>query len=101
EDALTGRLTHAARIVIPRTSDADYKGFLYLRELARRGVTTALAPIVLFDLLQSRGPDVPAYDVTRIHALLDELSSASGRMASDDDLRREITRANTARPAAR
>ena len=86
EDALTGRLTHAARIVIPRTSDADYKCFLYLRELVRRGVTTAL---------------VPAYDVARMHALLDELSSASGRMASDDDLRGEIVRANAARAAAR
>ena len=101
EDALTGRLAHAARIVIPRTSDADYKCFLYLRELVRRGVMTALAPVVLFDLLQSRGPDVPAYDVARMHALLDELSSASGRMASDDDLRGEIVRANAARAAAR
>jgi hypothetical protein len=101
EDALTGRLTHAARIVIPRTSDADYKCFLYLRELVRRGVTTALAPVVLFDLLQSRGPDVPAYDVARVRALLDELSSASGRVASDDDLRGEIERANAARAVAR
>ena len=101
EDALTGRLTHAARIVIPRTSDADYKCFLYLRELVRRGVTTALAPIVLFDLLQSRGPDVAAYDVARIHALLDELSLAPGRTPSDDDLRGEIVRANAARAAAR
>ena len=101
EDALAGRLAHAARIVIPRTSDADYKCFLYLRELVRRGVATALAPIVLFDLLQSRGPDVPAYDVARLRALLDELSSASGRLASADDLRSEITRANTARAGAR
>jgi hypothetical protein len=101
DDALTGRLTHAARIVIPRTSDADYKCFLYLRELVRRGVPTALAPVVLFDLLQSRGPDVPAYDVARIHALLDELSLASGWTPSDDDLRSEIARANAARAAAR
>ena len=100
EDALAGRLAHAARIIIPRTSDADYKCFLYLREFVRRGVV-ALAPIVLFDLLQSRGPDVPAYDVARMHALLDELSSVSGRMPSTDDLRREITRANAARAAAR
>src|SRR5688572_26195259 len=101
DDALTGRLAHAARIVIPRTSDADYKCFLYLREFVRRGVTTALAPVVLFDLLQARGPDVPAYDVARTHALLDDLSSASGRMPSADDLRREISRANTARAVAR
>lgn len=101
DDALTGRLTHAARIVIPRTSDADYKCFLYLRELVRREALTALAPVVLFDLLQSRGPDAPAYDVARIHALLDELSLASGRTPSDDDLRSEIARANAARAVAR
>ena len=101
EDALTGRLAHAARIVIPRTSDADYKCFLYLREFVRRGVTTALAPVVLFDLLQSRGADVPAYDVARTRALLDELASVSGRMPSADDLRGEIARANAARAAAR
>jgi len=101
DDALTGRLAHAARIVIPRTSDADYKCFLYLREFVRRGVATALAPVVLFDLLQSRGADVPAYDSARMRALLDDLSSTSGRMPSADDLRGEITRANTARAAAR
>ena len=101
DDALTGRLADAARIVIPRTSEVDYKCFLYLREFVRRGVATTLAPVVLFDLLQSRGADVPAYDVARTHALLDELSSASGRMTSADDLRSEITRANAARGAAR
>jgi len=101
EDALTGHLAHAVRVVIPRTSDADYKCFLYLREFVRRGVTTALPPVVLFDLLQSRGADVPAYDVARTRALLDDLSSASGRMPSADDLRREIVRANAARAANR
>ena len=101
EDALTKRLSHAARIVIPRTSDADYKCFLYLREFVRRGVTTTLAPVVLFDLLQSHGADVPAYDVARTRALLDDLSPASGCMPSGDDLRREIGRANAARAATR
>jgi hypothetical protein len=101
EDALTGRLAHVVRVLIPRTSDADYKCFLYLREFVRRGVTTALPPVVLFDLLQSRGADVPAYDVARTRALLDDLSSAAGQMPSGDDLRREIVRANAARAATR
>ena len=101
EDALAGRFADAARIVIPRTSDADYKCFLYLREFVRRGVTNALAPVVLFDLLQSGGADVPAYDVARTRVLLDDLSSVSRRVPSSDDLRREIGRANAARAAAR
>jgi hypothetical protein len=33
--ALAGRLSHAARLIIPRTSDPDYKCFLYLREFVR------------------------------------------------------------------
>ena len=101
EAALTGRLTHVACIVLPRTSDADYKCFLYLREFVRRGVAPALPPAVLFDLLQSCGSEVRAYDVARTGALCDELASMSGRMPSIDDLRREIGRANAARQAAR
>jgi benzoyl-CoA reductase/2-hydroxyglutaryl-CoA dehydratase subunit BcrC/BadD/HgdB len=101
EDALTGRLVDAAGIVMPRTSEADYKGFLYLRELARRGVAPALPPVTLFDLLQSRGADVRSYDVARTRALMDELSSASGRTPSADDLRGAIVRANAARAAGR
>jgi len=99
--ALTGRLADAARIVVPRTSDADYKCFLYLREFVRRGVTLALPPVVLFDLLQSGGDEVREYDATRTRALLDGLASVSGRRPSVDDLRREIVRANEARAAAR
>jgi benzoyl-CoA reductase/2-hydroxyglutaryl-CoA dehydratase subunit BcrC/BadD/HgdB len=101
EVALTGRLAHVACIVVPRTSDADYKCFLYLREFVRRGVIPALPPVVLFDLLQSGGSEVPAYDVARTRALCDELASVSGRTPSVDDLRREIERANAARQAAR
>jgi benzoyl-CoA reductase/2-hydroxyglutaryl-CoA dehydratase subunit BcrC/BadD/HgdB len=101
EHALTGCLSSAARIVIPRTSDADYKCFLYLREFVRRGMATAVPPIMLFDLLQSTGSEVRNYDVMRTRALLDELASVSGRMPSADDLRREIARANAARAAAR
>jgi hypothetical protein len=101
EGALTGRLADTACIVVPRTSDADYKCFLYLRELVRTGVAPRLPPVVLFDLLQSCGAGVRDYDVVRTRALCDELASTSGRMPSADDLRREIRRANAARQAAR
>jgi hypothetical protein len=101
EHALTGCLSSAARIIVPRTSDADYKCFLYLSEFVRNGLATAAPRLVLFDLLQSRGSDVRDYDVMRTRALLDDLASASGRVPSADDLRREIARSNAARAAAR
>jgi hypothetical protein len=101
EDALTGRLAGAACIVIPRTSDVDYKCFLYLREFVRSGEARALAPVMLYDLLQSRGADVQAYDVASTRALLARLAALSGRMPSSDDLQAEIARTNAARAAAR
>lgn len=101
DGALGGRLSGASRILIPRTSDADYKCFLYLREFARRGDAPGLPRVVLFDLLQSEAAGVRAYDVERTRALLEELASVSGRMPSDDDLRREIRTANAARAGAR
>jgi benzoyl-CoA reductase/2-hydroxyglutaryl-CoA dehydratase subunit BcrC/BadD/HgdB len=99
--ALTGRLADAACIVIPRTSDADYKCFLYLRELERRGVARNLPPVILFDLLQSSGPHVGDYDASRTKALCDELAAVTGAAPSTDDLQREIAAANAARAAAR
>ena len=101
EAALTGRLSHVARIVIPRTSDPDYKCFLYLREFVRKGVARAVPPTILFDVLQSSGRDVRDYVVARTRALAEALRSVSGRMPADDDLRKEITRTNAARAAAR
>src|SRR6187551_524896 len=58
DSALAGHFRHAMCVVLPRTSDPDYKAFLYLRELIRRSVTPPEPPILLFDLLQSNAPDV-------------------------------------------
>ena len=101
EAALTGRLSHVARILVPRTSDADYKCFLYLREFVRTGVGKTFAPSVLFDLLQSSSPDVGTHNIARTRALIEELASVSGSVPSDNDLRRAVTNANAARKAAR
>jgi benzoyl-CoA reductase/2-hydroxyglutaryl-CoA dehydratase subunit BcrC/BadD/HgdB len=101
EAALTGHLSRAARIVIPRTSDAGLQMLLYLKEFVRLGITSSLAPILLFDLLQSQGRDVGAYNAARIRDLLDELTSVTGRRVTLDDVRDEIARTNAARAAAR
>jgi 2-hydroxyglutaryl-CoA dehydratase D-component len=99
--AITGHLSQVARIVIARTSDPDYKCFLYLRELARTGAAPTVPPTLLFDLLQSSGAEVRDFDVSRTRALAEALASINGRMPSDDDLRSEIARTNAARAAAR
>jgi hypothetical protein len=101
EAALTGRLAHVAAIVLPRTSDPDYKCFLYLRELVRRGLVSTLPPVLLFDLLHSATPEVPPYDVARARALLDRLAGISERRPTSNDLRRAVGAANAARAAAR
>jgi benzoyl-CoA reductase/2-hydroxyglutaryl-CoA dehydratase subunit BcrC/BadD/HgdB len=99
--AITGRVTGAACILVPRTSDPDYKCFLYLRECARLGIAPALPAVLLYDLLQSQSPDVPAYNAERTRVLLEKLASTTGRRPSLDDVRHEITRTNKARAAVR
>ena len=101
EAVLAGRLRRTACVVLPRTSDADYKAFLYLRELVRRDAATLRAPILLFDLLQSDGPDVRAYDAARTRDLFATLASLVQRSASADNVRDAIARANTARASMR
>ena len=101
EAALTGRLASVAAIVLPRSSDPDYKCFLYLRELVRRGVAPALPPILLFDLLHSDDADARAYNADRARDLSARLASLAARQHRQDDLRGAIASANRARAAAR
>jgi hypothetical protein len=101
EAALTGRLASVAAIVLPRSSDPDYKCFLYLRELVRRGIAPALPPILLFDLLHSDDADARAYNADRARELSARLASLAGRQHRQHDLRDAIASANHARAAAR
>ena len=101
EAALTGRLADAAAIVLPRSSDPDYKCFLYLRELVRRGVAPAMPPILLFDMLRSKHAPARAYDASRARDLRARLASLAPPRRRADDLRGAIASANLARAAAR
>ena len=101
DSALAGHFRHAACVVLPRTSDPDYKAFLYLRELIRRSVTPPEPPILLFDLLQSSAPDVRTYDATRTRDLFTTLVTLRQRAASLDDVHAAIAGANRARAAMR
>ena len=102
EAALTGRLADVAAVVLPRTSDPDYKCFLYLRELVRRGDVATLPPVLLFDLLHSDGADAQAYNTERARALSDAAREPC-RPATErrTTCASEIASANRARAAAR
>ena len=99
--ALSGRLAHTAAIVLPRTSDVDYKAYLYLQELRRRGRAPMLPPVLLFDLLQTQGAEIPAYNMDRVRDLLARLSKISGHEGGAEGLRAQIVHGNDARAAAR
>lgn len=101
DGALSGRLSQAVRVVIPRTSDTDYKCFLYLREFSRLNIAKAIPPTRLFNLMQSRGPEVREYNAARTRVLFDELAQVAGRGPSLDDVRVEIEKTNMARAAMR
>jgi benzoyl-CoA reductase/2-hydroxyglutaryl-CoA dehydratase subunit BcrC/BadD/HgdB len=101
EAALTGRLADVAAIVLPRSSDPDYKCFLYLRELVRRGVSPALPPVLLFDALRSDDATARAYNADRVRAFSEQLATLGGRRHEPDELRRVIAATNLARAAAR
>jgi len=101
EAALTNCLADIAAIVLPRSSDPDYKCFLYLRELVRRGIASNLPPILLFDLLQSDDADARAYNTDRARELSARLANLAGRQHRADDLRNTIMSSNRARAAAR
>jgi benzoyl-CoA reductase/2-hydroxyglutaryl-CoA dehydratase subunit BcrC/BadD/HgdB len=101
EAALTGRLRNVAAVIVPRSSDPDYKCFLYLRELVRRGVAAAPPPVLLFDLLHADGSDAAAYNAARTRAFAAQLAELGGRALKVDGLKRAIASANGARAAAR
>ena len=101
EAALTERLADVAAIVLPRSSDPDYKCFLYLREMERRGIAAHLPPVLLFDLLHSDDSGARAYNSARARDLYARLTALAGRSDRSDDVHHAIASANRARAAAR
>ena len=100
--AVAGDLSFLSRVIIPRTSDQDYKCYLYLREFARlRAMPTALPSLHLFDLLQSDGAHVRTYSHERTRVLAADLDSVSGHTTPEAAVHQAIVEANTAREAAR
>jgi benzoyl-CoA reductase/2-hydroxyglutaryl-CoA dehydratase subunit BcrC/BadD/HgdB len=88
-------------LIIPRTSEQEYKLFLYLREIARQFPEKALPPIFLYDLPHFRSEQTRAYGLRVTFALKEQLQEISGRTVTRDAMARAIAESNAARSAVR
>ncbi|MGH9740066.1 MAG: 2-hydroxyacyl-CoA dehydratase [Candidatus Acidiferrales bacterium] len=88
-------------LIIPRTSEQEYKLFLYLREISRQHPDKALPPIYLYDLPHSRSEESRAYGLRVTVALKEQLEAISGTSIAIDDIAVSIAESNAARATVR
>lgn len=100
ESTLAGDLTFLSALVFPRSSEQDYKAYLYLREAAREG-QEPLPATWLYDVLYSPSSHAYDYGLARTRELAARLEALTGRVIRDDDFEAAIAEGNAARAAAR
>jgi benzoyl-CoA reductase/2-hydroxyglutaryl-CoA dehydratase subunit BcrC/BadD/HgdB len=88
-------------VIIPRTSEQEYKLFLYLREVGRQHPENAMPPVYLYDLLHSRSEESKAYGLKATFRLKELLQAISGASMDHDDIATSIAGSNSARAAVR
>ena len=88
-------------VVIPRTSEQEHKLFLYLREMARQGLSADPPNLYLYNLLHARFPEAAQYGLERTLALIGHLENQAGRSIEPDDLARAVDESNRASHAIR
>jgi benzoyl-CoA reductase/2-hydroxyglutaryl-CoA dehydratase subunit BcrC/BadD/HgdB len=71
---LSGAWKFLELLIIPRTSEPEYKLYLYLREVARQELNATIPPLWLYDLLHTRSPISRTYGLDRTKALLQRLN---------------------------
>ncbi len=99
EGLVSGDWRWLRAVVIPRTSEQEYKLFLYLREVDREGVRGPLPLVCLYDLLHSRSPDTRAYAIGRTRQLKTDIERFAGHSIRDEALAAAIEQSNAARAA--
>ena len=99
--AISGDLQYLKLLLIPRTSEQEYKLYLYLREVARREPGRRLPPVYLYDMLHSRSSESYSYGLERTQVLRQRLESLTGIPISEGSLRQAIEESNRARKAIR
>lgn len=88
-------------VIVPRTSEQEYKLFLYLREVSRQHPDKHLPPVYLYDLPHSRSEESKTYGLRVTLALKEQLEDISGRSVGPDDIKQSIEESNAARAVVR
>jgi benzoyl-CoA reductase/2-hydroxyglutaryl-CoA dehydratase subunit BcrC/BadD/HgdB len=86
-------------VVLSRTSEQEYKLFLYLRELERTSRIASTTEIHIFNLLQTAGDCAKAYGSRQVSQLLQTAKGWSGANSGDEALGAAIRAFNLARQA--
>ena len=101
ESTLAGDLSFLSALIFARTSEQDYKAYLYLREVTREARAAHAPPLWFYDLLHSSSSHAYDYGLARTRELVARLEALAGRRVHPDDLAAAIEESNAARAAAR
>ena len=99
--AISGDLQHLSLLLISRTSEQEYKLYLYLREVARQDPKRRIPPVYLYDMLHTRSSESYAYGLERTLCLKKRLEELTGKPIDDAALLQAIEESNSARRAIR
>lgn len=100
ESALAGDWSLLSAVVFARTSEQDYKAYLYVREVVREG-HAGIPPLWFYDLLYSPSPQAREYGRARTRDLAVQLEAFTGRPIHVADLEAAVAESNLARAAVR
>jgi benzoyl-CoA reductase/2-hydroxyglutaryl-CoA dehydratase subunit BcrC/BadD/HgdB len=101
EGILSGEWNFLRAVIIPRTSEQEYKVFLYLREIARERPRDGMPPTYLYDLLHSRSEESYDYGLYRTRRLVGQLEETAGHPIGEEELAEAVRASNAARLAVR
>jgi benzoyl-CoA reductase/2-hydroxyglutaryl-CoA dehydratase subunit BcrC/BadD/HgdB len=99
--AISGDLDYLSLLVIPRTSEQEYKLYLYLREVARQDPSRRIPPLYLYDMLHTRSAESYSYGLERTLCLKERMEDLTGKRIDDAVLLQTVRESNAARKAIR
>lgn len=91
----SGEWSDLSMVVISRASEQEHKLYLYLREVAREGVTSSIPKLYLYNLLHTRTPESYDYGLERTRQMVRDFGVSDGALVE------AIEESNRARAALR